>query len=126
MRIWKRVLFLQFILTGFATQAAVADAPAAFEYRPQKLSIADRKTIAELYVTTCAGCHGVTGEGNGNGLSLYGSKDPLASAAVMHFGRTQPPPLQITMPAYGAQSLLTPVQIGQLAAYISSFRPPWP
>jgi hypothetical protein len=68
----------------------------------------------------------MSGEGNGNGLALYGSKDPLASSAAMHFGRKQPPPLEIVMPAYGAQSLLTQVQIGQLAEYISGFRPPWP
>ncbi len=106
--------------------ALAAEAPAAFDYRPQKISSADRPAVAELYVNTCASCHGPSGEGNGNGLALYGSKDPLANAAAMHFGRKQPPPLEIVMPAYGVQSLLTQTQIGQLAEYVAGFRPPWP
>jgi mono/diheme cytochrome c family protein len=111
---------------ALASPVSAAEAPPAFKFMPQKLSAADRVNVSALYGRTCASCHGTGGQGNGNGLSLFGSKDPLASAAAMHFGRTEPPPLHTVMPAYGAQSLLTPVQIGQLSAYIQSFRPPWP
>lgn len=100
--------------------------PPTFKYVPQKLTAANRPQVARLYAQTCGGCHGMKGEGAGNGLSLYGSKDPLASAASMHFGRAEPPPLKTVMPAYGAQSILTPQEIGQLAEYIKEFRPPWP
>jgi mono/diheme cytochrome c family protein len=114
------------VVVSLAMPALAAEVPAAFNYQPQKVSPADRPTVEALYVNTCAACHGMKGEGNGNGLALYGSKDPLASAGAMHFGRKQPPPLEIVMPAYGVQSLLTQAQIGQLAEYISGFHPPWP
>lgn len=100
--------------------------PPSFKFVPQKLTAATRAKVARLYGQTCSGCHGMSGEGAGNGLSLFGAKDPLASAAAMHFGRSEPPPLKTIMPAYGAQSILTPVEIGQLAEYIKSFRPSWP
>lgn len=100
--------------------------PTPFKFVPQKLSKAERPRIAELYVRTCAGCHGKSGEGAGNGLSLYGSKDPRESSVPIHFGRAQAPPLTIVMPAYGAQGMLTQTEIAQLAEYITSFKPPWP
>ena len=113
------------VLTGAAMLSA-GPAPVTFSYIPVKLSAADRTEVGELYAVQCAGCHGEKGEGNNNGLSLFGSKDPLASAASIHFGRAEPPPLKTVMPAYGAQSMLSQKQISQLATYIAEFRPPWP
>lgn len=127
----KRVAMLCLVVlpaVAFLARPVVAaqEAPPTFHYVPQKLTSADRKTTAKLYLVTCSGCHGKNGEGNGNGLALYGSKDPLSSASSMHFGRAEPPPLKTVMPAYGAQSILTQKEIAQLAAYIAEFRPPWP
>lgn len=95
-----------------------------FKYEPQTLTDATRRDAARLYTLTCASCHGAKGEGNNNGLSLYAAKNQQISSSAMHFGRAQPPPLTIVMPAYG--NVLTPVEIGQLAAYIATFRPAWP
>lgn len=112
-------------LQGRATAAeGVAAALPPFRYVPQTLTDADRRVIALLYERTCSSCHGTDGGGNGNALALYGAKNPLNAAAAIHFGRAEPPPGRSIMPPYGA--LLTPIEIGQLVAYIASFRPPWP
>ena len=51
------------------------------------------------------------------------------NAAAIHFGRVEQIPktayaTPVVMPAFGNQ--LTPVQIGELVAYIMTFRAPWP
>jgi mono/diheme cytochrome c family protein len=113
-------------VTASSTTAAAPLGEVPFHFVPQKLTEADRRSVAMLYARTCSGCHGMSGEGAGNGLALYGSKDPLAAAVPMHFGRAEPPPLKTVMPAYGALGMLSQTEIAQLAAYVGSFRPPWP
>ncbi len=116
-----------FVAAALLAQPALAhEAPVPFKYVPQTLTKAEIPKIAALYRQTCSACHGASGEGAGNGLSLYGSKDPRESAVPMHFGRSQPPPQTLVMPAFGAERILTQVQIAKLAEYIKSFRPPWP
>lgn len=109
---------------AFAQQASAAETLPAFKFVSQTLTEADRRNVAQLYARTCAACHGAKGEGANNGLSLLAAKNQQMTAAVIHFGKAQPPPLTIVMPAYGA--MLTPVEIGQLAAYVATFRPEWP
>jgi mono/diheme cytochrome c family protein len=118
---------LLFAAASLVAQPALArEAPVPFKFVPQTLTKAEMPKIAALYRQNCAVCHGPSGEGAGNGLSLYGSKDPRESAVPMHFGRSQPPPQTLVMPAFGAEKMLTQVQIAKLAEYIKSFRPPWP
>lgn len=109
-----------------AQEAMALPPPPPFKFVPQKLTPSTRVQAAKLYARDCASCHGKDGEGNNNGLSLYGSKDPQHSAAAMHFGKAQPPPLTMVMPAYGTEKFLTQKEIAQIAAYIAEFRPPYP
>lgn len=99
-----------------------------FKYSPQALTDANRARVMQLYDDMCTGCHG-HGEGQNNGLALYGAKNPQLNAAAIHYGRVEPIPktdyaTPVVMPAFGEQ--LTPVQIGELVAYIMTFRAPWP
>ena len=99
-----------------------------FRYVPQTLTDANRARVADLYDGMCAGCH-VHGEGQDNGLALYGAKHPELDAAAIHYGRVEPIPKTayaepVVMPPFGNR--LTPVQIGELVAYIMTFRAPWP
>jgi mono/diheme cytochrome c family protein len=60
---------------------------------------------------------------------LYGAKNPQQNAAAIHYGRVEPIPATayaqpVVMPPFGND--LTPVQIGELVAYIMTFRAPWP
>jgi mono/diheme cytochrome c family protein len=121
-------MFVFLLSMAFLTSPAVAgDAPPrTFKYVPQKITPSQLPRVAELYVLTCSACHGKSGEGAGNGLSLYGTKDARENAVPIHFGRSQPPPLTIVMPAYGADGTLTQSQVAQLAEYITTFKPPWP
>lgn len=124
----RRSIGIIALVTALSLQPAGAgDAPPpAFKFVPHKLSKSEIPTIAALYARTCAACHGRSGEGARNGLSLYGSKDPRQNAVPIHFGRSQPPPLTIVMPAYGAEGMLSQVEIAKLAEYIALFKPPWP
>ncbi len=114
------------LLVALPGPLRAADGPTLFKFSPQTLSEADRRATAMLYARTCAGCHGMDGGGVNNGLALYNAKVPQNSAGVIHFGAVEPVDKPIIMPAYGALSILSPTEIGQLAEYIKSFRPPWP
>ena len=114
------------MLGALSGQLLAADVPPLFKYSPQTLSEVDRRATATLYARTCASCHGMDGGGVNNGLALYNAKVPQISAGVIHFGAVEPVDKPIIMPAYGALSILSPTEIGQLAEYIKSFRPPWP
>ncbi|HEY6644436.1 cytochrome c [Povalibacter sp.] len=125
-RVARTLLLLLPAMMFVAGPAAADEAEGlpAFKFEQQTLTDATRREAARLYTLTCAACHGAKGEGNNNGLSLYAAKNQQISSAAIHYGRAQPPPLTIVMPAYG--NVLTPVEIGQLAAYIATFRPAWP
>ena len=120
------LLVIAALSVGTPARLRAADVPPLFKYSPQTLSEEDRRATAKLYARTCAGCHGMDGGGVNNGLALYNAKVPQISAGVIHFGAVEPVDKPIIMPAYGALSILTPTEIGQLAEYIKSFRPPWP
>lgn len=122
----RALLLLVPVMALFAGPASTDEAEGlpAFKFGPQTLTDTTRRETARLYTLTCASCHGAKGEGNNNGLSLYAAKNQQISSAAIHYGRAQPPPLTIVMPAYG--NVLTPVEIGQLAAYVATFRPEWP
>lgn len=121
-----RLLLCAVPLVAALPGAAAADPSPVFKHSPQTLSEADRRATAKLYAQVCSGCHGMTGGGVDNGLALYNSKVPKISASVIHFGAVEPVAKPVIMPAFGALEILSPTEIGQLAEYIKSFRPPWP
>lgn len=98
--------------------------PAEYDGGPENPFAGDRDAFAEgrrFFVQyNCAGCHGDHG-GGGMGPSLrdeawlYGSS-PAQIAASIRQGRAH------GMPAWGA--MLTPTQVWQLTAYITSLRTP--
>ena len=113
---------------GSAGVAGEAPLLPPFKYVPQELTDANRPRVLKLYDDLCSGCHG-HGEGRDNGLALFGAKHAQLNAAAIHFGRVEQIPktryaTPVVMPAFGNQ--LTPVQIGELVAYIMTFRAPWP
>ena len=129
-RVHGALLVLAIGVFGVQGPALADEAPPLpqFEYVPQRLSHANRARVVRLYDELCAGCHG-RGEGRDNGLALFGARHPQLNAAAIHFGRVEQIPktayaTPVVMPAFGNQ--LTPVQIGELVAYIMTFRAPWP
>jgi alcohol dehydrogenase (cytochrome c) len=80
---------------------------------PRVLSGSERRDAAALYGRTCAGCHGMSGEGSGNGIPLTNARAPSKSAEIIRDGRKE-------MPSFGDD--LSPLEIGQIAVYISTLR----
>ena len=78
---------------------------------PVALSPAERSAARREYDRTCAGCHGLEGEGTANGMALINSKDGAKNAAAIQQGRG-------SMPPFG--DLIAHAEIGWLASYVTT------
>ena len=78
---------------------------------PVSLNAAARSAARSDFDRICSSCHGVEGEGTGNGMVLTNSKDGAKNAAVIQQGRNG-------MPPFG--ELLSPADIGALASFVTT------